>query len=212
MEISSKNNICFKSTPIHTVNLKKVSNGVEDGFVKAVFSKLDPRDPEDVNAIKKIKETWHDKLATDWICESFEKLNKVDKFALRFHCIELPGNESLDKRIIGLTESFVPPDEDFKFYHLSCIASKAENQYGKTERTVKNIGEVMLGSLFNDAKKLKASCFEIISACNGFYEKTFADSKIAFKEKYCVYNIQKRSFNKYLKHIQNKFNFKFSQK
>lgn len=210
MEISCKNNTTFTSTPIHTVNLKKVTNGVEDGFVKAVFSKLDPRDHEDILAMQKIKENWEDKNATDWICPSFERLDEVDKFSLRFHCIELPGTESLDKRIVGLTESFIPPNEDVKFYHLSCIASKAENQYGKTERIVKNIGEVMLGSLFNDAKKLKASCFEIISVCNGFYENTFGNSKIAFKEKYRVFNIQKRSFNKYLKYIQNKFNFDFS--
>lgn len=211
MKISNKQDYTlFGSQSLHFVNIKRVTAGVEDGFVKAVFSKLDPNSAEDIEAIIKIKDTWKEKLAHTWIGENFLNLEKLKKTPLEFHCIELINEKSLGERIIGLSEILIP--EEKQTCHLRCIVSKAENQFDNKNRQLKNIGEMLLGAVINDAQKKHATSLDIFSILDAFYDKTFLKSGINFEKVYSNFKINSEEFGKYIAYIEKKFKMSFSEK
>jgi len=161
---NQKNSVNFTSTPIHYVNLKKVTNGVEDGFIKAVFTKLNPNDLEgDCLAIEKIKETWKE----NDMAEKFAGIFKFFKSDLNFYnALELVGNNNLDERIVSLVKSSIEGGRTLK---LSILLSKPELSRENIQRPIKNVGELMLGEIFNKAKQLQVSRLEFESAEDAFY-------------------------------------------
>lgn len=211
MQVSNRNNsVNFTSTPIHYVNLKKVTNGIEDGFVKAVFSKLNPNDKEgDCLAIEKIKETWKE----NDMAEKFAGIFKFFKSDLNFYnALELVGNNNLDERIVSMVKSSVEGGRTLK---LSILLSKPELFKENIQRPMKNVGELMLGEIFHKAKQLQVSRLEFESAEDAFYIHVFDKVGIELTgDKYNPvkhkFSLPKEDFDKYLKYIQKEYNTDFS--
>lgn len=201
MKISSQNNnINFTSTPIHKVNLINAKDG---SFIPAVFSQLDPDNLLDISAIKQIQKNWRGpSFLVDQFYNDFFHSKNVEKY----HAIELLNNDPLEKRIIGLTESRI----DHSDYELSLLFVKPELTQKVGKRKIKNIGELLLGEIFNLAKKANASSLEFLSSNTGFYNKTFEralpglykpeDNDMVFS-----FEIKRKTFDKYIDYWKKKF-------
>jgi len=224
MKVSSNQNqfhkkqVSFKSKPLHYVNLKKFTNNVDDGFIKAVFSELNPSNSVDKEAIKEIRESWKDNSTAGDFCDYFicdSHIKHPSSFAIKnptkYFCIELINKNPLGQRIIGVLKTF--PDLKIPdYYYLSRIATKNEFRYGDSERSIKNIGEILLGESFNETKKRNFSGLTFTSLCDEFFETSFNNAGIDFKNRWGDFTIEKGELNKYLEYIQKKFNINFSQK
>ena len=218
------NSPTFKSRPICPLNLKKTT-GIGD-FLSVVFSKLDPGDAEDVLAIKRIQNTWKDFSTITCICPSFLKMAEIfkDKSSFVYHCIEIPRAKStllkraeisfddeqdLSQRAVSLiTSGFDPETRKFTLYY---VATKDEYQFENEWRPLKNIGEVAMGAVINEAKKAGASSFCFKAAQDGFYEKIFERAGILFDKNNHDFTVAQAQFDKYIKYIQQKFCIDFSK-
>lgn len=208
-------NTTFTSTPIHYVKLKKITNGVENGFVKAVFSKLNQADEKDRIAIQQVQDIWGKKeFIANSCCENFFKEQSPE--TQTYNCIELISNAPLGERIIGLAKSLTLDLGKTKIYHLSWLASKLK--LDNPERGIKGVGEVLLGEVFNKAKNKKMP-LEFTSSNDSFYFKTFKNAGLDFVEDEelfemgnGLFTIQKRDFDKYINYCQKKYGTDFSAK
>lgn len=216
MRISFTNDkTSFTSTPLHGVN---VYNAKGRFLTSAVFSKLSPTDNKDIEALKYILENWKgNPLLLGMFRDNFREIpNSLNEF----HAIELPGMKNLGEKIVGLTMSY--PRKDFdnsKIFHLALIVVKPELRAEIKDRGIKNVGEVLLGEMFNLAKKMKASSLELFSQNHGFYVKTFKNACIDISEENEIFSpsdqkfsIDKTLFNKYIEYCKNKFSINFSNK
>lgn len=205
---SQKNNVSFTSTPIHTITLKKLTNGVENGTIKAVFSKLNPFDIKDIESIEKIKETWSD---PEKLIHSFYRHFKEKKSDNEFFAIELDEKNGLSKTILGLLNTcFLPKD---KMYHLLTINTKPNFIKGRKDKEIKGIGEIMLGEAIQQAKQKKVDSFNFISLADNFYDHTFEKAKLKFhksENSYAHYIIESEDFDKYIEYCEKKYGNNFS--
>jgi len=213
MQISfPKNNIYFTSTPIRQVNLKKITNGIDDGFIKAIFSNLNPANPKDRKAVKYINKTWNKNLITNEFCDEF--LARRDFDTETFYCIELPNKKKLGDKIIGVSKGILFSDNNKPEYFLHFIAINPSLRATSENRQIKNIGEVMLGEAFNLAKTADAShiSFENINSfCNKVFKKagikifdSNQDSSSTNAFSY-FFSINKDIIDKYLNYYQKEF-------
>jgi len=209
--VNRTNNLNFKSIPIHSVNIKNADNTLS----KAVFSKLNPLDYIDRHAVEQIKNTWDDEYlcATELFREDFFSKNANE---CMFHALELPGTDKLEKRILGLSESSFDCD---KSLYLDLIFINPSQKRGSEQKKFKNLGEVLLASVFNIARKNDSSKLQFSSVNNGFYYKTFQDAKIKtvemplatgpHKQMFSDFIIGKTQIKKYIMYCQKKFNMQF---
>lgn len=205
---NQKRGINFTSIPIHNINLKKVTNGVEIGSIKAVFSKLDVNDPKDSEALFEIKELWDDKDKLVCCMYRHFKIKTPDN---EYFTIELPGNNSLSDRIIGLANTFYSAKD--KVYNLLNLITKPSMQYYTEERGIKGVGETLLGEIFQKARENNASNLVFGSLANNFYNKSFDNAKMTnykIGDSSFRYTISRDNFDKYIKYCQEKYNDNFS--
>lgn len=166
---NQKQNIQFTSTPIHYLDLIKMENGIEKGIVKAAFSKLDlKKDKATMEALKKAssKENLHFQLC----CNNFLNPNPAKE---KYYAIELVGNESLDKRILGLAECYQGKNGQLE---VSLLAAKSECMKNNPQRTFKNTGVALLSAIYKIAKKTKAVEVKIPSGNDKFYSNIYDNS------------------------------------
>jgi len=210
MKISKQNNnINFTSTPLHQIKIPDI-NGV---LIKAFISKINPKDKLDLQAIKKIEKEWPPEFIKDEICEHFIRDSKKNSI-LKYYCIELDKQGPLKDKIISLASSFTNHNffnEGKLDYYLSLIKTKEDFDSLTTDRKIKNIGKIMLGKIFQDAKQencLSLSFFAYKTS-KLFYEKIFNKIGISFYEKDGDFTIKRKEFDKYIKYVKKKFNIIF---
>ena len=207
MQITNQNNrINFTSTPLHFVNLRNADNT----FTKAVFSRLGP---EDIKVVEELKDSWavpHGLMKdfyTDFLRQSADN---------EFHAIELIEEGSLAKKIIGVVFSSIDRYGKENYVNMQSLVTKPELAAANKKRSLKGIGEVLLGEAFNLAKKANASDFSFTSAAYTFYKKTFKDAGIEIRrfQNYDPYNdrycLHKDTFDKYINYCQDKYKTNFS--
>ena len=218
MQISNQNNnVNFTSTPIHSVNLKKLTNGAEDGFVKAVFSKLDPNDINDSLAIHELKATWDVPYN---LMDEFSREFNLSIKSHEYNAIEMVGEAPLYKRIVGLicSNSYSRNNEIISTGRV--LITKPELSKKSDARSVKGVGEMLLGKAFYQAKLAKSKEFKFDSSATDFYEKTFADAKIRIIKGVNFFQeggndrfvIGEKDFDKYINWCQQKYQTNFSAK
>lgn len=227
MKVSSQNNkVNFTSTPIHKVNLINVKDG---SFIPAVFSQLNPNNQLDAKAIKYIQKTWEETpLLTDHLYDDFMSVSNSEQY----HVIELVNKAPLEQRIVGLIKSRISHVEKHNGLELMCTGRindvKALLELNKPQcslsllivkpefakknmlRKIKDIGELLLGEIFNLAKNADASSFVFNAANTDFYNKTFsralADNYIPHPSNTAShFNMKRDTFDKYLAYWKQKF-------
>lgn len=201
------NNISFKSTPLHHVNVLNAKTGE---LIPAIFSKLNPKDNIDIDAITEIQRKWYDKLVKDIFCPSFieDSRNMADEFPSSYFCIEKEGNLPLYERILGLAET---KTANSKCY-LRVMATKDDLQVENGERQIKGVGKVLLGSIINQTKRARASLLDIISSNDLFYYKVLQDEmKIKIEQKKQDLIVKKKYFDKCIDYFKKQFNIDFSR-
>lgn len=221
ISIIQRQNINFTSTPIHNVNLRKVTNGKEDGFISAVFSKLNLGDTEDKTALWHIQNTWDEsekksKAVANTICKHF--LAKKQERQADYFCLELENKESLGNRIIGLME-LQPEKHDSKdVLYLSLLTTKPDFIHKKENRTIKGIGEILVGEAINQAKKGNHSRLDIWAEDKGFFARIFEKTKIDLEKiltrsnrDWDEYEIKREHFQQYLKECEKNYKTNFSE-
>lgn len=205
MKISNQNNLSFKSTPLHNVNVLNARTGE---LIPAVFSRLNLK--EDKKAMEIIQKNWHANLC-DCICSDF-----LSDPSNQYYAIELPGQKSLSKRIIGLMEINACPLT--KVFSLEYLLTKPSlsHQRAQLKRPIKDIGKILLGESFYLAKKKEYPLLFFRSLKNGFYEKTFKDAQmdttVFHPYNLKLFNIDKQYFDPFLDYISKTYKIDFSQK
>lgn len=215
------NNLNFKSTPVHYVNLKRV----EGGLTQAVFSKLNPNNSVDKKALSYVLRTWEDSPIIEDIYTNFT--NYTNTSNSEYYAIELPGNESLGKRIAGLAHIIKKQDCDsdkmFQKLEISEIAVNPKFKHNRLTSPYKNIGEVILGTIFNIAQQSKVAFVEFSSICDDFYNRTFKDARVTCKRRlegsryYAGHRVKRfkilsEKFEKYIAYCRKEFGIDFSEK
>lgn len=216
--VQNNNNINFTSTPLRSVNIKNIANEVETGLTRACFSHLDPGNPEDGNAMRKIIKNWQKNIEnlllpedvedrikgiTTRICEQFFE-PKPDE---EFFAIELPketANIPLAERILGLFKLKV--SEDNLSLPFIVTHPKLVTQYEK--RRYKGVGEAMIGEIIRIAKKDGFLSVGITSSNDDFYIKTLKNAKIPTGKEVCdcsYFQIPRKYFDTYLNYIDKKY-------
>lgn len=214
MEISNQKNLqkspYFKSTPICRVNVKNAKTGE---LIPAVFSKLNQKDPFDIDtvALEKINASWKSPEAA-CICTAFPK-NYDNR---NYYCIELPGKKSLSRRIIALAETDTDTwTKTMDMRYIAVRPSLSKEGEIRRKRPIKSIGEVFFGMIINQAKKQNANCLYFYSVNNDFYEKVLEKTKIYAANCHLDNDqddfwIRNNYFDKYLDYISNKYKIDFS--
>lgn len=163
-----QNNISFTSMPLQKVNLRKVSDGKP---FEAVLSKLDPFDINDQISIDNISRDWitsNEGSNTNQIllafCEGFkDRTAKNDCYT-----IELPGPESLDKRLIGMMS--------LRGYQLLNVKSKPKSLRTDQEKNLKMVGAVLLGKALDVIRNRGFKEASFTSLQNSFYVNLFREA------------------------------------
>lgn len=208
MQINNQNNISFTSTPIHRVNIRNAKTGE---LIPAIFSKLDRNSNIDRSAITIIHNSWSCPTAKE-ICFYFLETHFPDDF----WAIELIRDKNLSKKIVGLAQTNI--EQCSKIFDLKYLSTKPSlSNKSKEKRVVKNIGEVLVGSIVNQAKHKDADYIHVASLIKAipFYEKIIKNA--SFKPENChltkmqrVFFIEKKDFNKYLNHLADEYKINFS--
>lgn len=211
-----KQNINFTSTPINPVYLKKIHDEKVTGKLRVTLSKLNSRDKEDKVAITKITSYWQLEENEKQLLKDFFKDFKSPKTDEHFLCLEVKNEDSLDKRIIGLMKYEKEKYPTFQNIHLSYLITKPEFSKANTERTLKGIGEILLGKMFYLANKINASNINFRSSDNKFYitsfekagiESGFLGNTLSFGN----FSLKNSSFEKYFRYIEKKYKTTFSK-
>lgn len=212
MQISNqKNSVNFTSRPIHYVNIRNADNK----FVKAVFSRLDPKCGVDKAAIEKLQNSWEvpHELMKDFYAEF-----SCPKDGKEFNAIELPGKGPLHKRILGVVYSKTYMLWNKEHMSMPLLITNPEIKYGRESRKLKGIGEIMLGEVFNRAKKMNVPELEFNSEANKFFRKFFRHTKVKivdgvnFNPYNRFFHISQENFDKCINWCQKKHQTNFSAK
>lgn len=207
--LARTNDINFKSTPVHMVNVRNAKTGE---LIPAIFSKLNPYDYHDVKAIKKIEQDWANCWLIPDFCDRFFK-GRDDSFC----AIELISQKALAQKIIGLTSY---SSDSFGLYKL--MTKPALSDKNKETRKIKNIGEVLLGAIFNQFKIRESNIigFSSFEDASGFYTKIFDKANISgiwMDSERCNdghirtrFTLTKEQYEKYIDYWQNEYKIKIS--
>lgn len=164
MQVNTQNNnLSFTSLPLYKINLPQ-ANG--NGFSEAVVSKLTY---EDAKAIRDVKKNWLGKIdIVDSFCKHYFNGQNCDSF----FAIERQGSAPLFERLeaLALLKSDGKSSDKATLYY---IFTNPDSMKGAKRRSVKNVGEALLGATFSFAKDLKVKLLNMHSINNGFYSKTF---------------------------------------
>lgn len=206
-----QNNLSFTSTPIKPIRLK----GLNNKYVKAVFTKLDSKNAEDINAIEKLYNDFGDKDETlKGFCMHF--FDKNADFP-EYFALEKKEGRTLSDRIIGVFECMVN-DFDYQGTHLFV---KPQYQFKNKNREITNPGKAILAFIVNAVKAKKLEGLTFCSTNNAFYNKIFSEAGIEFNRgksnfeilpqegKYTDYFIHKDDCDKFLSHIEKNSGIKF---
>lgn len=214
---SNKYKTSFTSTPLHCVNLKKIVTVADNSPILAVFSSLNPKSRGDRNALLQIKDTWRKSQLVRNFCTSFlENQSNLHQF----NAIELVNEKPLGERIVGLIKTFPSYNNKEKGLYLATILTKPEFSAHNQGRTIKDIGEIMLGEIFNYAKKTQAHFIEFTSIDDNFYSRVFSKASVHAVEEdashYCEYLsgeffIPQGEFDKYLNYCKKQYGLDFSE-
>ena len=207
--LNQKNNVNFTSRPIHCVNIRDADNKL----VKVVFSKLDPKCGVDKAAIKKLQNSWEvpHELMKDFYAEF-----SCPKDGKEFNAIELPGIGPLHKKILGVVYSKTYMLHNQERMSMPLLITNPDLKHENGLRKLKGIGEIMLGEVFNRAKKTKAPELEFNSEANKFFRKFFSRAKVKITDdvNYNPYNsffhIGQEDFDKCIDWCQKKHKTNFS--
>lgn len=205
MQINNQNNLSFKSNPINRVNVRNAKTGE---LIPAVFSKLTK---EDTESMEKIYKNWRFPEA---ITIYFHFLKMSDNH--NFYAIETLGEKNLSKRIIGLAETktdAVTNDLDLKYIAIKPSLSVSGEK--RRKRPIKNIGEVLFGTIINQAKQQHSNHLYVYSVNNAFYDSILKKAGISPLD--CHYNnikddyfIKSEYFDKYLNYLSDNYKINFS--
>lgn len=205
--VNQNNNIAFKSTPIHRVNVRDAKTGE---LIPAVFSKL-TANYHDVREIEKSQCFWNNGIA-NIICSHFiDKPKSSD-----FWAIEVINTKDLNQRLVALAETNMPTES--KYLDLENIAVKNSLSYNsKGGRWFKKIGEVLFGSIINQAKRNQADYFHVCSNINSipFYDAILSNAGISpakchLTKKANVFFLDRKNIDKYLTYISNEYQINFT--
>lgn len=216
MKVLNQNkNINFTSIPVNEVKVLSSKGAYILSPQCAIVSKLSQTCAEDINAIKKINRTWaqHSSIAYTF-CRFF--LNKSEKtMQSEYYALEIPQKGRPFTKIIGLFSTSKGNSGELK---LDYIVTEPDFQYKNFKRNIKGVGEVMLGEVFNIAKEKHANLLNIFSTKVNFFDTTFKNASIqrfddmdtsSFNITSRFYHLKSKSFDKYIKYIEQKYNFKF---
>lgn len=209
---SSKNNIANFSN-LHYVRLRKVMSEVDYGSIRAIFSSLNPNEPEDIEAILKLQKKFSEKskilnLFCNDFCDNSE--NKQ-----QYNCISLFGNKHLSERIVGLVSYCLKDDGNLE---LSLIVATPDFSFVNKTRQIKNVGETLLVEIFKKAKKMRADHITFTTAYPAlyFYHKTFKNAGVnMIKDENSTnkansdYFVNNKDFDKYINYYKNKYSDDF---
>lgn len=176
--LPQNNNINFTSRPIHRVKLPKVDGS---GFVDAVFSRLDPNDALDIQAVKQITYRWTDtSMLLDILCDDFHARSQPLQ-NVQYYALETLGETSLAERLVGISEIVLNKAKNNHFKLLYLVV-KPEYIFRSSNKKIKNVGKVLLTSLINMAQRCNVKSFSFVSATNAFYDKVFRNAGIIIPE------------------------------
>lgn len=209
-------NINFTSTPIREVMLPKVKDGKIIGECKTILTKMDIFDNEDIETVSMIKEKWARKtLFAKHFGDNFSAKSSDHS---NYYAIELPRQAQLKQEPLCVikTNLQISPHGN-RIIHLNYLITNPEFKHGE-KSALKNIGEAMMGEVFNLAKKVRASMLTFQSANDGFYYKIFKKTTVKLMNEpfYSefesnIFNIKSTEFDKYLDHCKKAFKIDFSQ-
>lgn len=167
MQVNTQNNnVSFTSIPLYKIKLPQAKGG---GMVDATISKITQ---EDAKAIRDVKKNWGGKIEiVEDFCKKYFKNEEGDIF----YAIEKSGSEPLFERLEAL--AMVKHNKNSKdSATLYYIFTNPDTMKNSKKRTVKNVGEALLGATFGLANDLKVKLLNMHSINNGFYSKTFERS------------------------------------
>lgn len=224
MRIScQKDNTSFKSMPIHGVHVIDVQN---KELIPAVFSKLDPQNFEDQEAIKEIASSWLKldkfnlpkqikKISTDntrIFYKFFKDLLDEDR---NFYTLELPQksgkSKPLAKRIIGIMG--IRESERNNRLCLSLLNTKPKFIFQHNQRQIKGVGENLFAEAINLAYEKGYFSVIIDSHNDPFYFGTLKNAQLEDQElrQDGLFVIPQKYFKKYLDYWKTKFDVNPSQ-
>jgi len=215
MQVSNQNNrINFTSAPLHSVNLKKITNRADDGISKAIISKLNPNDKLDEAAIRDVNKTWH-YLSNHIHCLYVDFSKNFDP-STEYFAVETQEPKNLANKIIGLMQvctqkSFITKRENLV---LSTLATKPDFMHGNESRSLKNVGEALFGDTFSMAKEKNTANIKFFATKNNY--KFYSDSLTKAglnesefgnpsSENLYEFIINEKSFDRCINYYQNKF-------
>lgn len=206
MKITNQNtNVNFTSTPLHKVNIVSAKDGK---LIPAIFSELKPYGRNnDRTTIKEIAKTWK---SVPFLLTNIFSTNFCSKMDLgnNFYAVETLGEEPLAKRIVGLmqtlTEKDTPPLNLDKF-DLELLIVKPDFAHTTKDRQFKNIGELLFGEAFNQAKKSNSDYIKFYSTEDDFYSKILKKATIDSSNNEHRFTIDKPNFDKYIDYWKTKF-------
>jgi len=214
MQISNRNDgTNFTSTPVRFVNLKNRAK-TGDRFVKAVLTKLDPNDADDLGALKMAIKNWKAKhsLGDDFL-NKFEAKSRD----FGFNAVELISEKPLAKRIVGLVSTSIDDLEGISLFSLETLFAKPNLTKRKWGRKISGIGEIMLAEAIFKAKQANSLTISFTSSTSAleFYTKSFKKAGIELTKKNYIekmknFWIENKDFDKYLKYIEKEYDMNFS--
>ena len=184
-----------------------------------VISEFDPKDAGDFAALKKISEEWK---GADYIKNILISFNRSAKYyqtegnipdKYKYYAVEIPNNEPLHKKTLGLISIFSNPSNSLEIDHLQ-VKPDLKHQKDKT-RKIKGIGEMLVGKVFEVANTNRSKISEIglipSTGAQDFYEKMFQKADIQNKGQWEEFVIDSSDFPKFLKYIEYKYQTKFKK-
>lgn len=210
MTSMTNNRINFGSSNPYQINLR---HDTDEKLIPAVISKLDPKNAEDLQAIKKIDQTWEENEYVNLILTEIQKDAKSKNFTPNtvnnYYAVELPGIEPLHEKVLGLIHTIF--DRDNKVLVLNTMETKPDFLYKENaSRKIKGIGEVLVAQAFKKALGFQSRCIEIASFANAFYQHIFDKANIKYDSlPLDCFNVDASNFSKFLNHVGEKYQIKF---
>lgn len=179
----------FTSTHISSVKIKKIINGVEE-LIDANFTKLDPRDINDQDAVT-----------------AMMGIPYLDKFGYEYYAIELPNKEN-SERIAGIAK--VTREGSNNNYFLSYMDTRNQFCYGNPERETKGVGEVLFGGVCHVIRTASNKSLRFISLADDFFLNVFKRAKLNKKKEGQMFILTKRNCKKIEKSCEKEYKFSYS--
>lgn len=198
-----QNNINFKAIELQKVNLKRAAGAQGEAYVRAALSMLNPDDAADVKTIERINNSWVRMLFYNPV--GFDSFGEKGS---QCYAIELQ-EQILDDKLAGLFKTVSKGDKLL----LSKILTNPEIKHDAAKREVKGAGEVMFGAVSYIAQRTGVNALRFISSNTSFFGRILGKAGIDISKEARfdrgTFTLYKSDFDKYVRHCEENFNFKF---